>query len=158
MTTEANNPRELAVMVGATGAIGKFVAHRLVAQGLDLLAVGRSEKELKLLSETSPHIRYCVADISEDSAIATIAQHVDKTVRMAIHAPGVPVAGGVLEASPLVLGQAVNIKAGGMLRLFARWKATWCAARGSLPWAGITALSPPHMLQRRAWRMPRSLI
>lgn len=118
MTTEANNPRELAVMVGATGALGKCVARRLVTSGLDLLAVGRSEKELKSLSESSPHIRYCVADISEDSSIATIAQHVDKTVRMAIHAPGVPVAGGVLEASPLVLGQAVNIKAGGMLRLF----------------------------------------
>lgn len=118
MTTETNKPRELAVMVGATGAIGKFVAHRLVAQGLDLLAIGRSETELKSLSERSPHIRYCVADISEDAAIETIAQHVDKTVRMVIHAPGVPVAGGVLEASPLVLGQAVNIKVGGMLRLF----------------------------------------
>jgi NAD(P)-dependent dehydrogenase (short-subunit alcohol dehydrogenase family) len=115
---EAKNNRELAVMVGATGAIGQFVARRLVAQGLDLLAVGRSEKALKSLCESSPHIRYCVADIGEDGAIEVIAKQLGQTVRMAIHAPGVPVAGGVLEANPQVLNQAVNIKVGGMLRLF----------------------------------------
>jgi short-subunit dehydrogenase len=115
---ESNKSRELAVMVGATGSLGKVIARRLVASGLDLLAVGRSEAALESLAGGSAHIRYCVADISEDSAIERIAHCVDKTVRIAIHAPGVPVAGGVLEAAPGVLAQAVNIKAGGMLRLF----------------------------------------
>lgn len=112
------SPRELAVMVGATGALGHVVAQRLVASGLDLLAVGRQEVALKKLTAGSAHMRYCVADISGDAAIETIARAIDAPVRIAIHAPGVPVAGGVLDAPPEVLAQAVNIKAGGMLRLF----------------------------------------
>lgn len=115
---KSDKSRELAVMVGAR-SLGKVVARRLVASGLDLLAVGRSGAALESLAGESAHIRYCVADISEDSAIERIAHCVDKTVRIAIHAPGVPVVGGVLEAPPPgVLAQAVNIKAGGMLRLF----------------------------------------
>lgn len=110
--------RELAVLVGATGGLGGAVARRLVDAGLQLLAVGRSEKELRALAESSEHIRYCVADIGDDSAIEKISSMVDRTVRMVVHAPGVPVAGGVLQASPLALSQAINIKAGGMLRLF----------------------------------------
>jgi 3-oxoacyl-[acyl-carrier protein] reductase len=104
-------------MVGATGALGETIARRLVASGLDLLAVGRREAELKALAATSAHINYCVADIGDDAAIDTIKAAVQKTVRIVVHAAGVPVAGGVLEASPLALSQAINIKAGGMLRL-----------------------------------------
>lgn len=115
---DKNKPRELAVMVGATGSLGKVIANRLVVSGLDLLAVGRSEAALESLTAGSPHMRYCVADISDNASIQTIAQSIDAPVRMAIHAPGVPVAGGVLEAPPDVLAQAVNIKAGGMMRLF----------------------------------------
>ncbi|QWD79940.1 SDR family oxidoreductase [Polynucleobacter sp. MWH-Spelu-300-X4] len=115
--TAQNKKRELAVMVGATGALGTTVAHRLVDAGLHLLAIGRREDELKALAATSEHISYVIADIGDDSAIEIIKAKIDATVRMVVHAAGVPVAGGVLEASPLALSQAINIKAGGMLRL-----------------------------------------
>ena len=45
--TTSNQERELVVMVGATGALGETVARRLVESGLHLLAVGRSEDDLK---------------------------------------------------------------------------------------------------------------
>ena len=115
--TAQNKKRELAVMVGATGALGTTVAHRLVDAGLHLLAIGRREDELKALAATSEHISYVIADIGDDSAIEIIKAKIDGTVRIVVHAAGVPVAGGVLEASPLALSQAINIKAGGMLRL-----------------------------------------
>ena len=115
--TAQNKQRELAVMVGATGALGTTVAHRLVDAGLHLLAIGRREDELKALAATSEHISYVIADIGDDSAIDVIKSKINTTVRMVVHAAGVPVAGGVLEASPLALSQAINIKAGGMLRL-----------------------------------------
>ena len=115
-----NNDRELVIMVGATGALGETVARRLVDSGLHVIAVGRREEELKKLVASSEHMSYCIADIGDDSSIETIKsvlnQH-QKTVRMVVHAAGVPVAGGVLEANPLALSQAINIKAGGMLRL-----------------------------------------
>ena len=115
--TAQNKQRELAVMVGATGALGTTVAHRLVDAGLHLLAIGRREDELKALAATSEHISYVIADIGDDSSIEVIKSKINTTVRMVVHAAGVPVAGGVLEASPLALSQAINIKAGGMLRL-----------------------------------------
>jgi NAD(P)-dependent dehydrogenase (short-subunit alcohol dehydrogenase family) len=115
--TAQNQQRELAVMVGATGALGTTVAHRLVSAGLHLLAIGRREDELKALAATSEHISYVIADIGDDTAIDIIKSKIDRTVRMVVHAAGVPVAGGVLEANPLALSQAINIKAGGMLRL-----------------------------------------
>ena len=115
--TAQNKQRELAVMVGATGALGTTVAHRLVDAGLHLLAIGRREDELKALASTSEHISYVIADIGDDSSIDVIKSKINTTVRMVVHAAGVPVAGGVLEASPLALSQAINIKAGGMLRL-----------------------------------------
>jgi len=115
--TAQNKQRELAVMVGATGALGTTVAHRLVDAGLHLLAIGRREDELKALAATSEHISYVIADIGDDSSIDVIKSKINTTVRMVVHAAGVPVAGGVLEASPLALSQAINIKAGGMLRL-----------------------------------------
>ena len=118
--TAQNQQRELAVMVGATGALGTTVAHRLIDAGLHLLAIGRREDELKALAATSEHISYVVADIGDDACIEIIKAKVNAintTVRMVVHAAGVPVAGGVLEANPVALSQAVNIKAGGMLRL-----------------------------------------
>ena len=51
---DKNKPRELAVMVGATGSLGKVIANRLVVSGLDLLAVGRSEAALESLTAGSP--------------------------------------------------------------------------------------------------------
>lgn len=118
--TTSNQERELVVMVGATGALGETVARRLVESGLHLLAVGRSEEALKKLINSSEHMSYCIADIGDDSAIDKIKAVVEKmnrTVRMVVHAAGVPVAGGVLDANPLALSQAINIKAGGMMRL-----------------------------------------
>ena len=73
---------------------------------------------LKKLVNSSEHMSYCIADIGDDSAIEKIkavVSQMNRTVRMVVHAAGVPVAGGVLEANPLALSQAINIKAGGMM-------------------------------------------
>lgn len=109
--------RELAVVVGATGALGGAIVKRLTAAGLDVLAVGRREAELRTLAESDSAVGYCVADMADDGAVEAVRANVRRTVRMVVHAPGVPVAGGVLEASTEALVAAVNIKVGGMLRL-----------------------------------------
>lgn len=117
MEASGKRARELAVVVGATGALGSVIARRLIGAGLDILAVGRSEPELRALAESDPAIGYCVADMGSDEAVEVLRANVDRTVRMVVHAPGVPVAGGVLEAPTAALVAAVNIKVGGMLRL-----------------------------------------
>src|SRR3546814_5459463 len=60
----------------------------------------------------------CVADIASDAAIAVIGEQIKgRTVAMVVHAPGVPVAGGVLEVSTDAINACCNIKAAGFLRL-----------------------------------------
>ncbi len=108
---------DIAVIVGASGAFGQVIARRLAARGLAVLAVGRREDELRALTNGLPGARFCLADLADDGAIAAIAPHLDAPVRMAVHAPGVATAGGVLDAPTMAMVEAVNIKVGGMMRL-----------------------------------------
>lgn len=112
-----NANKELAVVVGATGAFGQAIVERLCAAGVDVLAVARSAASLDGLASRYPGVTACVADVARDEAIGQIAAAVDRPVRMIVHGPGVAVAGGVLEAPTGALVDAVNIKVGGLLRL-----------------------------------------
>ncbi len=109
--------KELAVVSGGAGAIGRTIVAKLIERGLDVIIVGRRETELTAFARENSAITPCVADLAEDGSIAVIAAALDRTVRMIVHSVGVPVAGGVMEAPPDALAQAVNVKAGGFLRL-----------------------------------------
>jgi len=112
------NTREVAVVVGATGAFGQAIVRRLAAADLDIVAVARSVDSLAALREQVPGLVPCAADISADEAVAAIAAAVERRpVRMVVHGPGVGVAGGILGAPTATLVDAVNIKVGGLLRL-----------------------------------------
>lgn len=110
----------IAVVIGATGAMGAVITQRLVAQGLQVLAVARSEDALLTLRERTPGLLGCAADIGHDSAITAIAEAVaalDGPVRLVVQGAGVATAGGVLSASTAAVVDAVNIKVGGLMRL-----------------------------------------
>lgn len=108
---------EIAVVVGATGDFGGAIVARLLDAGLGVLAVARREDALRELAERHRGVRGCVADIANDNAIEAIAERATKPVRIVVHGPGVAVAGGILNAPPAALAEAVNVKVGGMLRL-----------------------------------------
>ncbi|GAC06221.1 SDR family NAD(P)-dependent oxidoreductase [Paraglaciecola chathamensis] len=109
--------KEIAVVVGATGAFGKAIVARLIGNGLTVVAVSRTEESMAMLRAEYPEIMPCIADIANDSAIEHIKSCVQGSVRMVVHGPGVTVAGGVLTASTSAVIEAVNIKVGGLLRL-----------------------------------------
>jgi NAD(P)-dependent dehydrogenase (short-subunit alcohol dehydrogenase family) len=109
--------QEIAVVVGATGAMGQVIVHRLAARGLKVVAVARSADAVASLVASDKNIVACVADISSDSSIEAIRAAADGPVRVVVHGPGVAVVGGVLEAPTAAVVDAVNIKVGGMLRL-----------------------------------------
>ncbi len=99
----------VAVVVGATGALGAAIASRLGIEGLAVVAVSRAG---------GPGPLSCAADIGSDSAIGAIAAAVDgRPVRMVVQAAGLPAAGPVETIDPDALGHAVALKAGGLLRL-----------------------------------------
>lgn len=110
--------KELAVVVGATGAMGTQIAQRLLAAGLDVLAVARRAEALQALAAATPGLRTCAADLAGDEAIECLREAVGAApVRMVVHGLGVATAGGVLTAPTADLVAAVNLKVGGMLRL-----------------------------------------
>ncbi|MBF7729121.1 SDR family oxidoreductase [Pseudomonas sp. N040] len=109
--------KELAVVVGASGAFGRQIVARLCASGVDVVAVARSAVALDELAGLHPGLIPCVADIASDAAVAQIRGLLDRPVRMVVHGPGVAVVGGILTAPTAALVDAVNIKVGGLLRL-----------------------------------------
>ncbi len=107
----------IAVVVGATGALGATIADRLRASGLTVVGVARSGAG-------------CRADIGSDTAIRAIADAVaaagegradgpdeDGTVRMVVQAAGLPPTGPLETIEPGALAAAVQLKLGGLLRL-----------------------------------------
>ena len=106
-----------AVVVGATGDFGQAIVRRLLRSGLEVIAVARSAGSLAKLQQSHPGLRVCQADLSNDSAIEAIRQALPGEVRMVVHGPGVPVAGGIIDADTGALLEAVNIKVLGMIRL-----------------------------------------
>lgn len=110
--------REHALVVGAGGAFGTEIARRLVREGLVVVGISRSLESLaRLDAELGDAFLPVAADMADDSAIAAIAAALTLPVAMVVHAPGLPVAGGIRSAPTDILAAAVNIKVGGMLRL-----------------------------------------
>jgi len=109
--------KELAVVVGATGAMGQVICRRLSTAGLRVIAVARSEEQLSELVDDDANITACAADMGSDGAVDQLKARIDAPVRMVVHGPGVPTAGGILTAPTAALVEAVNIKVGGMVRL-----------------------------------------
>ncbi len=112
----SQNPR-WAVVVGATGALGEVLVPRFLSGGLRVLAVARSGEALAELQGAFPDTRVCQADIADDAAIDAIASAIDGPVAMAVLSAGLPVAGGITDVPTSLMGTAVNIKVGGMVRL-----------------------------------------
>jgi len=109
--------KEIAIVVGSTGAMGQVITQRLSDTGLQVVAVARTAEALQALAQQVPGIRACAADIGDDSAIEAIRAKLDAPVRMMVQGAGVATAGGVLDAPTAAITDAVNIKVGGLLRL-----------------------------------------
>ncbi len=109
--------KKTAVVVGATGAFGKAIIKKLLAEELHVIAVARTESSLAALADEYPGLGTCVADISDDASVEAIRTAVTGTVKMVVHGPGVGVAGGILVAPTATMVDAVNIKVGGFMRL-----------------------------------------
>lgn len=108
--------RRLAVVVGATGAMGQVIVRRLTAEDWTVIAVGRDAANLAALSERCSGVRLCEADIGDDAAVDAIRARIDGPVGLVVQGAGVATAGGVMSVPTAALTQAVDIKVGGLLR------------------------------------------
>ena len=108
---------ETIVIVGASGEMGRAFCSDLLARGYRIVAVARSLANLEVMASSTSRLVLCAADISQDSAADSIRGCLDGAVRAVIHAPGVPPAGGIVDAPTDALNMAFNIKVGGFIRL-----------------------------------------
>src|SRR3546814_8677709 len=96
--------RETAIVVGAGGALCQAIVADLVAAGVDILGVARNPASLATLAERhGDRFRPVIADMADDSAIEAVGAAITAPVAMVVHAPGVPVAGGVRVAPTAAL-------------------------------------------------------
>ncbi len=102
----------VAVVSGATGTLGSLVCEALADKGLQVVAVSRSG------ASPGAGAVGVAADVGEDSCADVVrAALPDGRVAIVVHAIGLPGSPGVMEVAPAMLGEAVNLKAGGLLRL-----------------------------------------
>jgi 3-oxoacyl-[acyl-carrier protein] reductase len=118
MSSPEPNALPLAIVVGAGGSFGTAIVAALVEAGQRVIGVGRDASAMAHLVERhGAAFRAVAADIASDDAIDAIRTAIDSPVSMVVHAPGVPVAGGIKTAPTSVLVEACNIKVGGFVRL-----------------------------------------
>ena len=113
----SDTKQEQAVVLGATGTVGSAIVARLVARGMQVVAVARTRDKLDSLAATSPRITPCVADIAEDASIDAIRAKLNGPVKLALFAAGLPVAGSADTIEPGAFAVGANIKLGGLVRL-----------------------------------------
>ncbi len=110
-----------AVVTGASGALGSAVCRELLGHGLEVTAVARDAAALAALVEATGAdggLRGCAGDVTDAGFGEVLAAAVPAgPVRMVVHAVGLPPAGPTATVDPDALGQAVAIKAGGLLRM-----------------------------------------
>ncbi|MFM6853812.1 MAG: SDR family oxidoreductase [Sphingopyxis sp.] len=109
---------EQAIIVGASGALGQSIVAALIDAGKEVIAIARSSASLAPVVAAHPTgLIPLVADMADDAAVAVVQRAINRTVAMVVHAPGVPVAGGIRTADTASLVAACNIKVGGFVRL-----------------------------------------
>ncbi|MGB4325074.1 MAG: SDR family oxidoreductase [Candidatus Nanopelagicales bacterium] len=112
---KANTADASTVIVGAAGALGSAISHRLASESHSLVLVGRSREPLDDLAAQLPDSRAVLCDITSDQEVGKLAAEVG-AVRMLVYVPAAPTAGGIAEAPPSAINAAVDVKVGGLLR------------------------------------------
>jgi NAD(P)-dependent dehydrogenase (short-subunit alcohol dehydrogenase family) len=104
-----------AVVVGASGALGRGITDRLVVLGWSVVAVGRRAEPLQAFGAA---VTPCPADIADDAAVPRIHDAVgDAEVGLAVHCAAAPLGGPILDCPTGLLAAAAQVKVGGLLRL-----------------------------------------
>jgi short-subunit dehydrogenase len=112
--------RGVAIVTGASGGIGAVYADRLARRGQDLLLVARNTERLQanaaaIKAETGRNVEILVADLSDLSAVAALADRLakDPSISTLVNNAGVVLPGGLLEGETSAIENliAVNITA-----------------------------------------------
>jgi NAD(P)-dependent dehydrogenase (short-subunit alcohol dehydrogenase family) len=117
MTAE---PQEVAVVAGATGALGSAIVHRLLRAGLTVVAIARSTDHLEALVRDDERIVAQPGDLGDDAFTDLLRRRLDdigRPVRMVVQAAGLPGSGNVDTITGAEMAAGIDAKIGGFVRL-----------------------------------------
>mgnify|MGYP001821287751 CR=1 FL=1 len=117
--TSPDPPDGLAVVAGATGALGSAIVARLVARGLRVVAIARTADALDGLA-TDDRVIPLAGDLTDDGLTTRLAQRLDELdepVRMLVQAAGLPGSGNVDTITAAEITAGLDAKIGGFVRL-----------------------------------------
>jgi 3-oxoacyl-[acyl-carrier protein] reductase len=127
MKHESDQNRELTLVVGGTGALGKAITERLFSENHNVVVVGRDfaagqlfVQSLGQIGNTTSAPRFLQADVTQDSSVDHFVKQLTNegaSVRLLVYLPAAPTDGGISTASIDAIMEAVNVKVGGLLRL-----------------------------------------
>jgi NAD(P)-dependent dehydrogenase (short-subunit alcohol dehydrogenase family) len=102
-----------ALVTGAGRGIGRAIAVRLAANGFTVVSASRSEGGARSTAELVGG-RWFAMDVRHQSSIAAVAGQVDE-LTVLVNCAGVFPAGGVLDVTPEVYRDVMDVNAGGIL-------------------------------------------
>jgi NAD(P)-dependent dehydrogenase (short-subunit alcohol dehydrogenase family) len=100
--------REIAVVAGATGALGSAISTALRERGLDVLGLARHGSDRESFLEV---------DLRDDDSVAAVGGRIEGVVRAVVHVAGPPLAGSVENVDTASVLEAFDVKVNGLLRL-----------------------------------------
>lgn len=100
--------REIALVAGATGALGSAISTALRERGLDVLGLARHGSDRGSFLEV---------DLRDDDSVAAVGGRVEGVVRAVVHVAGPPLAGSVENVDTAAVLEAFDVKVNGLLRL-----------------------------------------
>lgn len=106
----------VAVVVGASGAIGRHVVTRLRAEGQRVLAVARDPERLRALAVPGA-VDVLPLDVTDDDAGDRLVASLDTDVHLLAYLASAPLGGDVLTVPGDVVRRALAVKVEGLLRL-----------------------------------------
>jgi NAD(P)-dependent dehydrogenase (short-subunit alcohol dehydrogenase family) len=107
----------VAIVAGATGALGSAIVRRLHMRGLRVIAVARGAESLGSLTRELQGVVAVATDLADDGAVDAVAGVLDGPVRMIVQAAGLPAAGDIDTLTGTQVGAGFDTKVGGLLRL-----------------------------------------
>lgn len=109
----ADSEPGVSVVVGATGAVGRALVEKLLADGRRVVAVSRDASSWS----GREGVIGCAADMATDAAIGLIRTTVDAAVDLVVFAPGLSAPGSWSEVDLAALSGGFDLKVGGLIRL-----------------------------------------
>lgn len=111
---------QYAVVVGATGALGSAIVHRLVERELTVIAIARSVEPLAQLANHD-RIVALPGDLADDQVTLDLKSRVDTMpagpIRMLVQAAGLPGSGSIATITADEVTHGIDTKIGGLIRI-----------------------------------------